>query len=48
MDEESLMKIASEYGADLVDETGCSIVSKGAEDEDFVLYPLYGIVDGIV
>lgn len=48
MDEDSLMKIASEYGADLVDEKGCEVVSKGAEDEEFVLYPLYGIVDGIV
>lgn len=48
LDEETLMKIASEYGADLVDENGLAAVSAGISDEEFVIYPIYGVVDGIV
>lgn len=48
LDEETLMKIASEYGADLVDNAGCATVSEGTEGEEFVLYPIYGVTGGIV
>ena len=48
LDEETLMKIAWEDGADLVDENGLKTVAGGFSDEDFVIYPIYGVVDGIV
>ena len=46
--EETLMKIASEYGADLVDEYGLKTVAAGFADEESVIYPIYGVADGIV
>lgn len=46
-DDETLVRIASEYGADVVDELGFAVASAG-NPETFELYPLYGVVDGIV
>lgn len=48
LDEETLMKISSEYGADLVDENGLAAVSGAFSDDEFVIYPIYGVTDGIV
>ena len=48
LDEETLMKISSEFGADLVDERGIDAVSGGLTDDEFVIYPIYGVTDGIV
>ncbi|MFZ3233435.1 MAG: hypothetical protein WA194_08155 [Patescibacteria group bacterium] len=48
LDEETLMKISSEYGADLVDEKGIEAVSGGLTDDEFVIYPVYGVTGGIV
>lgn len=46
--EETLMKISSEYGADLVDENGLKTVAAGFADDESVIYPIYGVADGIV
>lgn len=48
LDEETLVKIASEYGADIVDEHGCATIAAGSTGNEFALYPIYGVVDGIV
>lgn len=48
LDEETLMKISSEFGADLVDENGIKAVSGALTDDEFVIYPVYGVTGGIV
>lgn len=48
LDDETLVNIASEYGADIVDKHASVIVSTAEEDGDFLIYPIYGVIDGIV
>ncbi|MDQ1344179.1 MAG: hypothetical protein QG650_899 [Patescibacteria group bacterium] len=48
IDDDLLLDIASEYGADVVDKDGCSVVTQGTESDEFVLYPIYGVTGGIV
>ncbi len=46
--DEALVEIASEYGADIVDENGSVAMVAKAEDEGFATYPIYGVIGGIV
>lgn len=47
-DDETLVSISSEYGADVVDRLGTETVRRSGASDECPIFPVYGVVGGIV
>lgn len=47
-DDDALVSVSSEYGADVVDRLGTETVRKSGASDDCPIFPVYGVVGGIV